>query len=190
MPGKQAKILPDSHTDEMLLFADTTRHPLRNRVVILLSTKAGLRAAEIANLTWEMLLNPSREIGPAIELRDHAAKMNHGRTLPIHPDLRKALVSLRDCTASLSGPVIRSERGRPMIRLASWSGFRVFTGCSVWTAAHPILDGAPLLPVQRGLYTKRADPYEMSNCWLGIARCKRRNVISTVTVMPNGGWYR
>jgi integrase len=114
MPGKQAKILSSSHTDEMLLFADTTRHPLRNRVMILLSTKAGLRAAEIANLTWEMLLNPSREIGPAIELRDHAAKMNHGRTVPIHPDLRKALVSLRDCTASLSGPVVRSERGRPM----------------------------------------------------------------------------
>lgn len=114
MPGKQAKILSNSHTDEMLLFADTTRHPLRNRVMILLSTKAGLRAAEIANLTWEMLLNPSHGIGSAIELRDHAAKMNHGRTIPIHPELRNALVSLRDQTASLSGPVIRSERGRPM----------------------------------------------------------------------------
>jgi integrase len=114
MPGKQAKILSSPHTDEMLLFADTMRHPLRNRVMILLSTKAGLRAAEIANLTWEMLLNPSHEIGPAIELRDHAAKMNHGRTIPIHPELRNALVSLRDQTASLSGSVIRSERGRSM----------------------------------------------------------------------------
>ena len=114
MPGKQAKISSNSHTDEMLLFADTTRHPLRNRVMILLSTKAGLRAAEIANLTWEMLLNPSHEIGSAIELRDHAVKMNHGRTIPIHPELRNALVSLRDRTALLSGPVIRSERRRPM----------------------------------------------------------------------------
>jgi integrase len=114
MPGKQAKILSNSHSDEMLLFADTTRHPLRNRVMIFLSTKAGLRAAEIANSTWEMLLNPSHEIGPAIELRDHAAKMQHGRTIPIHPELRNALVSLRDQGVSLSGPVIRSERGRPM----------------------------------------------------------------------------
>lgn len=114
MPGKQAKILSSFHTDEMLLFADTMRHPLRNRVMILLSTKAGLRAAEIANLTWEMLLNPSQEIGPAIELRYHAAKMNHGRTIPIHPELRSALVSLRDETALSSAPVIRSERRRPM----------------------------------------------------------------------------
>lgn len=114
MPGKQAKILSSSHTDEMLLFADTMRHPFRNRVIILLSTKAGLRAAEIANLTWEMLLGPSQEIGPAIELRDHAAKMNHGRIVPIHPELRSALVSLRDQAACSSGPVIRSERGRQM----------------------------------------------------------------------------
>jgi integrase len=114
MPGKQAKILSNSHADEMLFFADTTRHPLRNRVMILLSTKAGLRAAEIANLTWEMLLNPSHEIGSAIELRDHAAKKNYGRTIPVHPELRNALVSLRDQTALLSGPVIRSERRRPM----------------------------------------------------------------------------
>jgi integrase len=51
MPGKQAKILSHQHVEDLLLFADTTRHPQRNRVIILLSLKAGLRAAEIANLT-------------------------------------------------------------------------------------------------------------------------------------------
>lgn len=114
MPGKQAKVLSVSHTGDMLLFADTTRHPLRNRVLILLSVKAGLRAAEIAKLTWEMVLNPERDIGPAIELRDIAAKMGHGRIIPIHIELRNALIALRDQSSPLSGPVIRSERGGPM----------------------------------------------------------------------------
>jgi integrase len=35
-----------------------TRHPMRSRLIVLLSIKAGLRAAEIANLTWEMGLVP------------------------------------------------------------------------------------------------------------------------------------
>jgi integrase len=59
MPGKQAKILTADQIDDLLFFAETTRHPLRNRVIVLLSVKAGLRAAEIANLTWDMILDPS-----------------------------------------------------------------------------------------------------------------------------------
>jgi integrase len=114
MPGKQAKVLSVSHTDDMLLFADTTRHPLRNRVLILLSVKAGLRASEIAKLTWEMVLDPERDIGSAIELRDSAAKMGHGRTIPIHYELRNGLINLKDQSSLLSGSVIRSERGGAM----------------------------------------------------------------------------
>ena len=50
MPGKQAKILAADQIDDLLLFAETTRYPLRDRVIVLLSVKAGLRAAEIDNL--------------------------------------------------------------------------------------------------------------------------------------------
>jgi hypothetical protein len=46
MLGKQAKILSPLDVDDLLLFADCTRHPIRNRVIVLLSAKAGLRAAE------------------------------------------------------------------------------------------------------------------------------------------------
>src|SRR3978361_1503184 len=57
MPGKQAKILSADHIDDLLFFVETTRHPLRNRVLVLLSVKAGLRAAEIAKLTWDMVVD-------------------------------------------------------------------------------------------------------------------------------------
>jgi hypothetical protein len=36
-----------------LVFASCTRHCLRNAVMVLLSAKAGLRAGEIAKLTWD-----------------------------------------------------------------------------------------------------------------------------------------
>src|ERR1700719_1515894 len=95
MPGKQAKILSDQHIEDLLFFAGNTRQPDRNRVIVLLSMKAGLRAAEIANLTWDMVVGPSGQIGTAIELHDDAAKMGSGRTIPIHGQLRDALILLR-----------------------------------------------------------------------------------------------
>jgi hypothetical protein len=41
-------------------------------VLVLLSVKAGLRAGEIANLTWPMLAEPTGEIGKSLELQDRA----------------------------------------------------------------------------------------------------------------------
>jgi integrase len=117
MPGKQAKILSDQHIEDLLFFAGNTRQSDRNRVIVLLSMKAGLRAAEIANLTWDMVVGPTGQIGTAIELQDVAAKMGGGRTIPMHAQLRETLVSLRRGELT-SGPVIRSERGGQMTPLS------------------------------------------------------------------------
>jgi len=115
MPGRQAKILSSSDVNDLLVFASCTRNPLRNRVIVLLSAKAGLRAGEIANLTWDMVLDPAGQIGNAIELYDNAAKRGNGRVIPVHPTLRDALAALRDVAAqSKSNRVIRSERGSAM----------------------------------------------------------------------------
>jgi integrase/recombinase XerD len=110
MPGKQAKTLSADHIDDLLFFAERSRHPLRNRLIVLLSVKAGLRAAEIAKLTWEMVLDPSGEVGGTLALQDQIAKKRSGRTIPLHADLRQALVEARQlCNGQ--GPIVRSERG-------------------------------------------------------------------------------
>ena len=57
MPGKHAKILSEGDLQDLLAYAAATRNPLRNRVIVLLSAKAGLRAGEIANLTWDMVVD-------------------------------------------------------------------------------------------------------------------------------------
>ena len=113
MLGKQAKILSALEVADLLVFADCSRYPLRNRVMVLLSTKAGLRAGEIASLTWDMALDAGGQLGNAIELRDAAAKTSSGRVIPMHPELADALSAWRQACAG-SGHVVRSERGRPM----------------------------------------------------------------------------
>jgi integrase/recombinase XerD len=123
MPGKQAKILSDRQIEDLLFFAKTTRAPLRNCVIVLFSVKAGLRAAEIANLTWEMIIDPNGEVASHLELRDHAAKNGRGRIIPLNAALRAALVELRSSEAR-SGPVVRSERGGKMSALSIVVWFR------------------------------------------------------------------
>jgi integrase len=113
MSGKQAKTISDDNIKDLLIYAECTRHPVRNQIVVLLSAKAGLRAGEIAKLTWDMILDPNGGIGRTIELRDHAAKNRSGRQIPVHSQLRDALAVWRDMTVS-TGPVVRSERGGPM----------------------------------------------------------------------------
>ena len=110
MAGKQAKILSLGDVSDLLVFANCTRHPLRNRVIVLLAAKAGLRAVEIAQLTWDMVVDPTGDVGSVIELRDAAAKNGSGRLIPVHPDLRQALAAYRSLSTG-SGPLIRSERG-------------------------------------------------------------------------------
>jgi integrase len=116
MAGKQAKILSLSDVNDLLVFAGCTRHPLRNRVIVLLAAKAGLRASEIAKLTWDMVLDPTGDIGSVIELRDTAAKNGSGRLIPVHPDLRPGLAAYRGLSPGI-GPLIRSERGGHMTPL-------------------------------------------------------------------------
>jgi integrase len=113
MAGRRAKILSSADVNDLLLFASCTRNPLRNRVLVLLSAKAGLRANEIANLTWAMVVDAAGQISGRIELHDAAAKNGSGRVIPMHPDLHFALENLRRVAAQ-SEFVVTSERGRAM----------------------------------------------------------------------------
>jgi integrase len=117
MSGKQAKILSEQQIEDLLFFANTTRNPDRNRVIVLLSVKAGLRAAEIANLTWQMIVEPTGNVSSHIELRDHAAKMGSGRTVPMNALLHEALVAWRARNPG-DDAVISSERGGKMTPLS------------------------------------------------------------------------
>ena len=118
MAGKQAKILSQHSLESLLAYAAATRSPDRNRVIVLLSTKAGLRAGEIANLTWPMVLDADGRVGETIELHDKAAKKGSGRSIPVHPGLRKGLEAWARQQSTIDGFVVTSERGGPMTSLS------------------------------------------------------------------------
>ncbi len=119
--GKQAKALSEAQVRTSLSHLAGTRNPVRDTVIFMLSIKAGLRAKEIASLRWSMITDPEGHVADAMELQDSASKGNGGRTIPLHKDLRAALIRLKEHTESqrakighpldLSANVITSERG-------------------------------------------------------------------------------
>ncbi len=117
MQGKQAKTLSPIQERRVLKHLETTRHPERDRAMFLLSLKAGLRALEIAGLTWDMVTDADVNVGDAIALEDRASKGRGGRTIPMNAHLHDALVALkvaRGARARPDGTVIYSERGQSL----------------------------------------------------------------------------
>ena len=111
--AKQAKVLTKAQSDAVLAYLSTTRHPERNRVIFLLSVKAGLRAKEIASLKWAMVTDAEGQLSDAIHLTDIASKGKGGRIIPLSKELRAALGRLKveaDNAARRSPFVVTSER--------------------------------------------------------------------------------
>ncbi len=92
--GKQAKTLTKAQVESVNSFLLTRRHGLRDQTVFLLSVRAGLRAKEIANLKWAMVLGADGEVGDSIHLTDEASKGKSGRIVPLNKQLRGNLVQM------------------------------------------------------------------------------------------------
>ena len=115
MAGKQAKIISDRELRGLLRLVRKGRYSARDKVMVLLSVKAGLRACEIAGLTWSMACDARRSVGAVLEVRDAIAKKRRGRTVPINADLRIALLALyKQVRPAPNDPIIKSERGSHM----------------------------------------------------------------------------
>ena len=120
--GKQAKILSEAQIKATAQYLATTRNAQRDAVMFLLSVKSGLRAKEIAALTWQMVTDSQGNIADAIALQNVASKgKNGGRTIPLNKHLKTALECLKEFAAAkrlekgfqfdLAANVITSERG-------------------------------------------------------------------------------
>jgi len=114
MLGQPAKVLAPEDVRALLRLASKGRYPKRNKVMVYLSVKAGLRACEISRLTWSMVLDSQGRVGDVLELPAKAAKKGSGRRVPLHPDLKTALEDLVRSAPEPRGSVIVSERGQPM----------------------------------------------------------------------------
>lgn len=136
--GKQAKVLSKQQQAAVLNFLQTTRNPVRNKVIFLLSIKAGLRAKEIAGLTWGMVTSSDGVIAHKIALQDKASKGKGGGLVWMNRDLRKAMIELQEQTKDCSEDthVIATERSQQtsaqsVVNLfGGWYRRLGFVGCS------------------------------------------------------------
>jgi len=135
---KQAKTLTKQQADAVLAYLETTRHPVRNRLIFLLSVRAGLRAKEIAGLTWTMVMSSDGKLADEISLHDLASKGRSGRTVPICRTLKSALKVWQNFTGETDPAqrVITTERSKStsaqvIINLfKGWYRALGFEGCS------------------------------------------------------------
>lgn len=127
--GKQAKILSKAQQEAVLAYLAKTRNPIRNRAIFLLSVKAGLRAKEIACLTWAMVTDAEGRLADAISLTDAASKGRRGgRTIPLNKELKTALVALiaEEATATRSSPFVIATERSP--KTSSYAVVNMFAG--------------------------------------------------------------
>jgi integrase len=126
--SKQAKTLTKPQIDAVLGYLATTRYPIRDRVIFLLSVRAGLRAKEIAHLTWDMVTDAEGSLTDLISLPNVASKGKRGgRTIPMSKDLRAALVGLKSATQNDNPPspfIITTERASKTSSYAVVNKFR------------------------------------------------------------------
>jgi len=136
--GKQAKILTSQQQAAVLGYLASTRRPLRNKVIFLLSVKAGLRAKEIAHLKWDMLTASDGTMCHSISLRDDATKGKSGGVVWLNKILRASLIELYEesCPSDEGLYVIQTERSdhtspQSIVNLfALWYRQMGFKGCS------------------------------------------------------------
>jgi integrase/recombinase XerD len=94
---KQAKVLTHTEIKRLLRVVSTTKHATRNRLVVMLSYMAGLRACEIAALKVGDVINELKdgtwEVKSEAVLKSNQTKGNKAQTVVISSTLRKEIAS-------------------------------------------------------------------------------------------------
>ena len=122
---KQAKILSEKNIKLVLSHLESTRYPVRNKIIVLLSLH-GLRAKEISAVTWSMVIDADGQVDTKLELHNNATKGKcGGRVIFLSTQLRALLIVYKQDILPLAlSPIVRSERGCPMTAatIANWFG--------------------------------------------------------------------
>ena len=137
MLTKKSKVLSERQIKTVLAYLATTKHPTRNRLIFLLSAKAGLRAKEIADLRWSMVTDAEGWIDAEIRLPNTASKGNSGGVIPMAKQLRDAMIEwANEGVVVPSQNVVKTDRfhrtSPQVIVNMFWHWYKAigFDGCS------------------------------------------------------------
>lgn len=136
---KQAKTINPNMVVSMMQYLQGTRHPARNSLIFRLSERGGLRAKEIASITWSMITDAQGNLTDEIVLPDSASKgRGGGRIIPIAKELRVAIEEHREQSKNTAAHhfIIQTERAtktsaQVIVNLfQKWFGDMGYEGCS------------------------------------------------------------
>jgi len=93
--------------------ASEGRNQTRNRLMVLLSVYSGLRASEIANLRWRMVLDEEGAVSDVLTLENSAAKKLSGRLIPLKAEVGKTLMEYLTKRGKIdpNGYILSSQQG-------------------------------------------------------------------------------
>ena len=133
------QILNEHQLQALLAWLETRKHATRSRLIVLLS-KVGLRAKEIASLKWSMIMTADGNIGDHIHLTNKASKGKSGRIIALNKELKKQLIKAKEIDginiADAGRSVIKTQRGQGTTAqvivnsFAEWYRKLGFVGCS------------------------------------------------------------
>ncbi len=100
---KQARVLTPNEMKRLLKVVSTTKHPERNRLIVMLSYLAGLRACEIAALkVGDVItqLGQGWEVNTEVVLKSSQTKGKKAQTVVLSSQLRKELTEYYKCAGA------------------------------------------------------------------------------------------
>lgn len=152
-----AKVLASRDVQRLLTHVGRGPRQIRNTCIVLLSFRAGLRAAEIAGLDWTMVLAVDGKVGETLAVAAVIAKNGRRRWVPVHPELKTALRKLHAASGKPGdGAVIGSQRGSNMTAKGVVNWFTKtyaelgFDGCSSHSGRRTFITQAARLLAKSG----------------------------------------
>jgi integrase/recombinase XerD len=106
---KKAKMLSENQIKATLGILSRGKRAKRDTAAFLLSVRAGLRAKEVAEVTWSMVTDSEGKLTRELRITNTVAKGdNGGRCVDLAKDLKAALVALHADLSPVSGsqPII------------------------------------------------------------------------------------
>lgn len=110
MATKRAKTFTDGQLSEFLAHVDQiSPMPIRDRLIIALSFKAGLRVGEIGLIKIDAMLDVRGNIAKTISVFSDVGKMRRERQIPMNKMVRDALVAFRKAYPNAEVVAISSQ---------------------------------------------------------------------------------
>lgn len=111
----QAKVLSDQELKRVMAVISTMKHAHRNRLLVMLSFQAGMRAGEIAALKVGHVLNDDGSIRDRIHLSNSQTKGDRKRTVLLSQKLQREVLNyvgtLTGFRVTPNQPLIWSQKG-------------------------------------------------------------------------------